>query len=213
VAGIGIAAEAAPVGGDVPGVADRQRQRVRGAPQRVHDLERGRLLPRQAIGVDRVDHDGEPLLSQSPHGGEGRVEVAVHHDETRAGRERLGELAAGDLAGRQDDVAGQARGRGIGGSRGGRVSGRGADDGARTLANGAVHGEHHAAILEGAGGIGALDLQVQLLEADLRAQPPGVDQRGRTLAQRDREGLAFARKQVSVSLEEGPGCHASGAGR
>src|SRR5439155_27069713 len=51
-------AEAAPVGGDVAGVADRDAQRLEASFKRLVDLERSRLLAFDTKLVDRVDeHD------------------------------------------------------------------------------------------------------------------------------------------------------------
>ena len=48
------------------------------------------------------------------------------------------------------------------------------------------NGQGHPAVLEGAGGIRPLELQIQLDPgSNLAAQAPGMDERGISLAQRD----------------------------
>ena len=54
--------EAAPVGGDVAGVADRDRQRAGGAAQLLDDLEGRRLLAFDPVRVDRVDEFDRVLV-------------------------------------------------------------------------------------------------------------------------------------------------------
>ena len=62
--------------------------------------------------------------------------------------------------------------------------------GPRTAGDRAVDRQDHASVLERASRVGALELQVQPLEADLGAQASSVDQRRAALAERDRERLA-----------------------
>ena len=56
--------EAAPVGGDVAGVADRDRQRPGRLAELLDDLEGGRLLALDPVGVDRVDELDRVLLGE-----------------------------------------------------------------------------------------------------------------------------------------------------
>ena len=84
-----------------------------------------------------------------------------------------------------------------------RVAGRSADDGPRPGGNRAVHGEDHASVLERSGRIDALELEMEIVEADLGAEAPGVDERRPAFAERDREDLPVASDEVVIALEEG----------
>ena len=103
--GVGVLAEARPVGADVAGVADRDGEDVRGAAEVVADLEGGGLLAVEAERVDRVDqrHRVVVLLGERADDPERLVEVAVDGDDPGAGDQRLEQLADRDLALRQDD--------------------------------------------------------------------------------------------------------------
>ena len=63
-------------------------------------------------------------------------------------------------------------------------------------------GQDHAPVLERPGRVGALELEVKVLDADLGAEAPGADERSATLPQRDRKALAVAGDQVAIALEE-----------
>ena len=89
--------------------------------------------------------------------------------------------------GRQHDRV-ETRPRGVrGGGRGG-VAGRRADDRARAGLDRARDRDDHAAVLEAAGRVRALELQVQVVAGLLR-EAPGRDERGRALAERDEPGV------------------------
>ena len=127
--------EALPVRGDVPGVADRDAQPVDLAELLV-DLERGGLLTLDPERVDRVDQRDRVAAGELADDLERLVEVAAQRDDARAVHQRLGELARGDLALRDDDRAADARPGGVGGERRGRVAGRRADDRLGAVAHG-----------------------------------------------------------------------------
>ncbi len=120
--------EAAPVGGDVAGVADRDAERVELGLELLEQLEGGRLLALDAQLVDRVDERDGVALDEFPHELQRGVEVGLERDHASAVDQRLGELAGGDLALGHDHGAAQARSSRIGGGRGGGVAGRGAHD-------------------------------------------------------------------------------------
>ena len=72
-----ISLEAAPVGGDVAGVADGDAERVEVAFEVLVDLEGGRLLAFDAELVDGVDERDRVRVGQLAHERERVVEVAV----------------------------------------------------------------------------------------------------------------------------------------
>ena len=73
-------------------------------------------------------------------------------------RDGLAELAHRDLALGHEHGGLDAGVRRVGRGRGRRVAGRGADDDLRAVLDGLRHGHGHAAVLEGAGGVHALEL-------------------------------------------------------
>ena len=123
-------------------------------------------------------------------------------DDTRAGHLRLEQLAGRDAPGRQDDDDLQASRRAVGRCRGGGVAGRGADDrpGARLECLG--HGHDHAAVLERARRVGALDLEVELRDAELAAEVAGMDEGRGPFAQRERRGGVGQGQEGRVPVEE-----------
>ena len=88
------------------------------------------------------------------------------------GHQRLEQLADRDLALRQDDDDLHPGRRAVGRRRGRRVAGRGADDRARAGLDRLGDGDDHAAVLERAGRVLALDLEVQVRAG--RAPRPGA---------------------------------------
>src|SRR3954469_17701087 len=149
------------VGGHVACVADRDAERVELA-ERVQQLEGRGLLAFDAERVDRVDQRDGMALGELAHELERLVEVAAQRDDARPVHQRLGQLAGGDLALGDDHRALQPRPRGVGGERGRRVAGGGADHGLRALAHRVGHRARHPAVLERPGGIGALELEPDL---------------------------------------------------
>ena len=53
-----------PIGGDVAGVADGDKEVVGSVAQGVDDLKGGALLPLDPVGIDRVDQRDRVLLGQ-----------------------------------------------------------------------------------------------------------------------------------------------------
>src|SRR4051794_27574011 len=151
---------ALPVRGDVAGVADGQAVHVGRVTERLDDLERRGLLALDAEGVDRV-HDRHAVdVAECTHDVEGLVEVPADLDDLRAVDERLRELAERDLALGDHDTTGDAGARGVGRGAGRGVAGRRADDDLGALLYGLGDRHRHPAVLEGTGGIRALDLEV-----------------------------------------------------
>ena len=129
-AGRPVVAEPGPIGADVAGIADRDRQDVGRPPEIVADLEGGGLLARQPVRVDRV-HERDRVIvpdGQIADDPERGIEVPVDRHHTGPGDQRLEQLAGRDPALRQDDDRLQPGGRAVGGRRRGGVARRGAHD-------------------------------------------------------------------------------------
>ena len=176
--------EASPVGGDVAGVADGNREDVGRLAEHVDDLEGAGLLALDAVGVDRVDDGDRQVLGQFARQVERLVEVAADLQHLRAVDDGLGQFALGDLAlGDQDDAvhAGLA---GVGRGRGRRIAGRSADDGLGAVGLGLGDRHRHAAVLERTRGIESLELQPDVRAETLR-ESLGVEQRRVPFLQRD----------------------------
>src|SRR5437773_10903443 len=89
VVGLG---EAAPVRGDVAGVADRDEERVGCVAERLADLERRGLLTLDAVGVDAVHERRLARLAELAHDRERRIERAAYRDDARTEGDGLHEL-------------------------------------------------------------------------------------------------------------------------
>ena len=129
------------------------------------------------------------------------VEVAAHHDHLGAVQDRLRHLAGGDLALGHQHQRLEAGLRGVRRHRGRGVAGRGADHGLGAVVLGDRDRGGHAAVLERAGRVVALDLEPDL-GAGQPGEPLGVHQRGAALAQRDRDGALGDLQQVAVLLDD-----------
>ena len=194
-------AEARPVGGDVPRVADGDAERVEAVAELVDDLERGGLLALEPERVDGVDERDRMARGQLAHERERLVEVAAQRDHARAVHQRLGQLAGGDLAVGHDHGARQAGARGVGGGAGRRVAGRGADHRLGAVAHGGRDRAGHAPVLERAGRVRALELEPHL-GADPLGDALGEHQRGRALEQRHDGILRRERQPVAEALDQ-----------
>ena len=196
--------EALVVGGDVAGVADRDAERVELA-ERVQHLEGRGLLALEAERVDAVHERDRMSLHELAHERQRLVEVAAQRDHARAVHQRLGELAGRDLALGHDHRAAQAAARGVGGGARRGVAGRGADHGLGALAHRGADRARHAAVLERAGRVRALELEPDL-DAGALGDPLGEHERRRALLERDdrvpgreREPLLVPRDQPHQS--------------
>ena len=188
-----------------------------GARPRSSQISKARgLLALEAERVDRVDQRDRVvvLLGQRPDDPERLVEVAVDGDDPRAGDERLEQLADRDLARRQDDDDLEPGGRAVGRGRGRGVAGRGADDRPGAVLERLGDGHDHAPVLERAGRVLALDLEVQVGEA--RAPRPSrsrVDERREPLAEGQRRGRVGDRQEARGSARRGAGGRCAGGRR
>ena len=184
------------------------------AAEVLDDLERGRLLPVEPIGIDRV-HEGH----RAPWVGIGReladdrqriVEPPVDRDDAGARGLRLEELAGGDPTARQDDDDVDARRRPVCGRGSRRVAGRGADD--RTGAGlERLRDRHdHPAVLERARRVLAFHLEVEQRAAHRAAERAGMDERGEALAEAQRWGVRRDREERLEAIHQ-PGTPAQAA--
>ena len=121
--------------------------------------------------------------AQRAHDAQRVVEVAVDRDDPGPGDERLEQLAERDLAPRQDHDDVEPGCRPVGRGRRGRVPGRGADHRSGTGLEGLCDRHDHAPVLERAGRVLALDLEVQVRNADRSPEAGRADQRRGALAQ------------------------------
>ena len=90
----------------------------------------------------------------------------------------------------------------VGRRRGGGVAGRGADDGPGAGLGGLGDGHDHAPVLERPGRVLALDLEVEVVEADHGAEPAGPDERREPLAEGQGRGRVGDREEPAVPLEQ-----------
>ena len=193
--------EAAPVRGDVAGVADGDAERVELCVEILGDLVGRGLLALHAELIDGVDQRDRVGGGELAHQLQRHVEVAVERDHPRPVHERLGQLAGGDLAVGHDHRAAQAGTGRVGGGAGGGVARGRAHDGLCALADGRRHRAGHPAVLEGAGWIQPLELAPHL-GADALGQVGGQDQRRAALAQRDDDIIVGEGKALAVALDQ-----------
>ena len=150
------------------------------------------------------------LLGQPADDVQRLVEVAVDGHDPGAGDERLEQLAEGDLALGQDDDDLQAGGRAVGRGAGRGVAGRGADD--RPAPRARPPWPRPAtmpAVLERAGRVLALDLEVQVRRTPMAAPSRGgVDERRGALAEGQRRRRVGDRQEAPIAVHEPrPGRH------
>ena len=171
-------------------------------PSDVDDLERRGLLALDADRVDGVDQRDRREVGDDLAGHlQAVVEVAVDLNDLGAVHDSLRQLAHRDLALRDQHRAGDA---GAGGVRRGRrrgVAGRRAQHRLLTAGHRVGDGHRHAAVLERAGRVEALDLQMHRA-ADLFGQPRRRNQRRAALEQGDRRPVVADRQPVPVRLDQ-----------
>ena len=93
-------------------------------------------------------------------------------------------------------------GRPVGRGRRRRVAGRGAHDRPGAGLGGLGDGDDHAPVLERAGRVLALDLEMQVREARSRPEASGVDERRAALAEGQRGRGVADRQEAAVALHE-----------
>ena len=162
--------ESLPVGGDVAAVSDRQGQPVRRAAELLDHLEGGGLLTLQPVGVDRVQQRHRAALDQLSHQPQRVVEAALHGDHAGAADLGLSQLSAGDGTLREHHRQPDPGAAAVGGGRGRGVAGRGADGVGGSLLERLGDGHRHPPVLERAGRVQPLVLEVHV-QPGQRRQP------------------------------------------
>src|SRR5207248_6433022 len=161
----------------------------------------GGLLPGDANRVDRIDQR-DRIVDRGLAGQlEAIVEVAVDLQDPRAVQDGLRELAHRDLALGHQDGAGEPGARGIRGRGGRSVAGGRADDRLEPAGQRVRDGHGHPAVLERAGRVGALDLEVDLAAGQLGQVRRG-QQRRVALAERDHLRPVRHRDPLPVRLDD-----------
>ena len=160
-----------------------------GASPRKSTISKARgLLALEPHRVHRVHQRDRVVVGQPAGEPQAVVEVAADHDHLGAVHDRLGELAGRDLALRHQHQRLDPGPGGVRRHRRGGVAGRGADHRLGALADGDGERDGHAAVLERAGRVVALDLEPDLARRCSSESHAAVDQRGAALAQGDRRG-------------------------
>ncbi len=157
-------------GAGVAEIAARKGDHVRHPPaELLHQLEDDGLLAFQAEGVDGVGEVDIVGVGEGAQEGEGLVEVAGDLHDAGAVGDGLAELAAADLAFRDQDQRRHAGRGGVGGEGSGGVASAGAGDDPGADRLGMADADGHAAIFEGAGRVVPL-----VLESEAARTEPGV---------------------------------------
>src|SRR6266513_6036941 len=104
-----------PIGGDIARVADRKHVIIRRIPYFIDTLERGGLLSRDPIRVNRIHDDKIASLAELAHDSKRIVKVPFNSDDFCAVRKSLQQLAARNLSRRQNYRTGNSRPRCISG--------------------------------------------------------------------------------------------------
>jgi hypothetical protein len=158
----------------------------------------GAVPSASTISVDRVDQRdcrevGGHLAGQF----QAIVEIAVDLDDLGAVHNRLRQLAHRDLALRYQHRAGDTRAGGICGRRRRGVSRRCTQHGVLAAGQRVGDRHRHAPVLEGAGGVEALDLEMDGAAGPF-GEPGRRDQRGTALEQGDGGPVVADRQPVAV---------------
>ena len=177
---------------------------VRGIAENVDDLEGGRLLPLDAVRVDRVHQGHREVLGQLASDAKTIVEIPEDLNDATAVDDGLGKLASCDLSlGKKHDWGHASPGR-VGRRRGRGVARGGTHDCLGTISKRLRHGHRHAPVLEGAGRVGTLDLDPHR-GVELGPQTRRRHQRRGSLPQSDDLVDTVHRETVSVILDDAEG--------
>ncbi|MBA7571313.1 hypothetical protein ES708_13072 [subsurface metagenome] len=191
--------KALPVGGDVAGVAHGDEEMVGSFTQIIDNLEGSCFLPLDTVGVERVDQRDGVLLGESEHYLQSLVEVAVDSHDFSPVDNRLSHLAQRNLAFGDNDYGFDAVARGISRRRGAGVARGSAHQSPAALFQRLSHRHHHTPVLERAGGVAALQLEIKLADSQFFLQLSAPHQRGVPLAQSKEGRLGGEGEEVFVS--------------
>jgi len=175
-----------------------------GVAKLVAHLEGGGLLSGDAIGIDAVDQPNphRVTLGQIAHDLQADIEVADNLDNPRSMHHALRKLAQRHRAFRDQHVGLETGAGRVGGGRRCGIAGRGADDLARAFAERLAHRDRHAAVLEGTGGVGALEFQVHLdIMTEARGERRALDKRRVALVERDDGRRLSDRQKAPVMFD------------
>ena len=87
-----------PIGGDIARVADRKQMKIRRVPYFIDNLERGGLLSRDPIRVNRIHDDKIASLAELAHDSKRIVKVPFNGYDFCAIRKSLQQFAARNLS-------------------------------------------------------------------------------------------------------------------
>ena len=130
--------------------------------------------------------------------------------------EGLGQLAQRHVAVWHQHQSRQAGPRGIGRGSGAGVAGGRTDHGAGAVLDRPGHGEHHATVLERAGGVAPFTLEIHGVQTGVPLQRRRTHQGRRPFAQRERgraggqgQQVAIARQHAARPTRRGDHTHSS----
>lgn len=193
-------------GGAVTEVAAGDDDPVRHVPgEAFEDAVHDGFLAFEAEGIDGVHEVEAELGGDVAHAAEAGVEVTFDLEGEGAVVEGLGKFAEGDFAGADEDDALKAIECGVDGEGGGGVAGGGAGDAACADHAGVGEGGGHAVVFEGAGGVEAFILEIELAgpHTELAAEALGVLEEGLAFADGADHGVGGEGEEVAETPDTG----------
>ena len=170
-------AEGLAEGGDVAEVSAGEDDPVGDLPvELIEHLDDDGFLAFDAEGVDGVEEVDAEAIGEGADEGEDLIEVGFDLEGAGAVFEGLGEFAEADVAVGEEDDGFESGGGGVGGHGGGGVAGGDAGDAAEAEAAGLGGAAGHAIVLEGAGGVEALVLEAEGVEAGVGGGVRGIEE-------------------------------------
>ena len=207
-------AEALPVRGDVPGVPDRDaRARRARRPSASQTSKAAVFWPSMRYGFTLFTSATSPerAISRTTDSASSNPPRTAMTEAPKA--MAWPSLPERDMPRREHDRAAQAGARRVRARRGGGVAGGRAHHRDGTLLERLRDGDHHAAVLEGAGGVGALDLQPDLPHAGLGLEAGRADERRVPFAEREARRARPHGQMRRVTVDERRSAHRRMLGR
>ncbi len=194
-------AEGLAEGGHVAEVAAGKDDPIGDLPiELIEQFDDDGFLAFDAEGVDGVEEVDAEAIGEGADEGEDLIEVGFDLEGACAVFEGLGEFAEADVAVGEEDDGFETGGGGVGGHGGGGVAGGDAGDAAEAEAPGLGGAAGHAVVLEGAGGVEALVLEAERVEAGVGGGVGGVEEGGVAFAEGDGVlGLAVEGEHFAVA--------------